>query len=300
MATFSFQTINEINGFIENNIIEVTENDVKYSSINNFINDMEEKIYLYLKDEDETRDKNEIIQDFKEQFENFVESKPTEYYCDIIAILNKKYNEYSSKFKQTFPIKTTFSKTIDEKMIKYKPILIFCMEIKKQYNIPFVKKNADAVLKWFDEELNISSLTLKQQRCKAMLKWGKQIVNCSCGKNYQMYNKQHHILTKQHINFEANDNKIILIIEEVENNFMKQFMEKFILTNNKNDYITYEDIQKWNEENTKISMTKFGKEITDYCKQNNLENIGKTDKKINKKTKRIWFGIDYVVDKLTI
>lgn len=42
--------------------------------------------------------------------------------------------------------------------------------------------------------------SLKEQQCNAMLKWGKQMVTCSCGKEYPLYNKHHHVITKHHLN----------------------------------------------------------------------------------------------------
>lgn len=86
----------------------------------------------------------------------------------------------------------------------------------------------------------------------------------------------------------SDDKKEVIVKED----FVTKFVKDFVLTNEKNDYTTSEDIQKWiDENNLKISMIKFGTEITAYCETHSLQQVLKKDKKIDGKAKKVWFGI---------
>lgn len=82
-----------------------------------------------------------------------------------------------------------------------------------------------------------------------------------------------------------------------EKSFVTTFMKDFDFTNDENDYIVSEDLQKWLEEKKLgISMTKFGIELNKYCKINNLENIYSKPKKVKGKVKQVWYGIKTIVE----
>lgn len=291
MATFTYKTKNPHNGFIEDRIIKVTEEDVKLNTIDDFINEIELKIKTTLKDEDNCFDKIELYNEYKEHFNMFVETKQFSSENLICSILRKRLSEYIREFNISFPARDTFQHILDEKKAQFKPVELFCWKVIKNNNIPFVIENRDAVLQWFSDKLETSLSKLKEQQRNAMNKWGKQIVKCECGKEYTMYNKRCHIVTKHHLNHingTSDDTKEVIVKED----FVTKFMKDFILTNEKNDYTTSEDIQKWiDENNLKISMIKFGTEITAYCETHSLQHILKKDKKIDGKAKKVWFGI---------
>ena len=293
MATFTYKTKNPNNGLIDDNIIQVTEEDLIYTKIDDFIDEIDFEIKQTLKDEDNTQDRNELLQDFKEQFENIVETKTCSSSHHLInPILKRKLNSFKSTFNSEFSFIYTFQHVIDAMKEKFKPLELFCLRVIKYKNIPFIIENKDAVFAWFDEHMNITPEKMKERQRNAMLKWGKQMVTCACGKEYPLYNKHHHIITQHHLN---HINGITDEIKEdivQENVIMGCILKDFILTNDKNDYTTSENIQKWIEDNNmNISMIKFGKEITDYCTTNDLKNIIKKDKKINGKATKVWFGI---------
>jgi hypothetical protein len=292
MATFTYKTKNPNNGFIEDNMIQVTEEDLIYTNIDDFIDEIDFNIKSMLKEEDNTQDRNELLQEFKENFETIIETKTCSSENIIGFVLRRKLNGFKREFNLAFPFRDTFQHVLDNMKEKFKPVELFCWRVIKYKNIPFIIENKDAVLAWFDEHMNITPEKLKERQCNAMLKWGKQMVTCSCGKEYPLYNKHHHIITKHHLNHingitEEQKEEVVQ-----ENVIMGCILRGFILTNDKNDYTTSENIQKWIEDNNmNISMIKFGKEITEYCTTNDLKNIIKKDKKINGKATKVWFGI---------
>ena len=70
------------------------------------------------------------------------------------------------------------------------------------------------------------------------------------------------------------------------------FEKDFEITENLSDYIECSIIKKWLEK-TGISDSKFSRELNKYIIINNKKNIYSHDIKINKKTKRVWYGIKY-------
>lgn len=291
MATFSYTTKNKHNGLIEDRIMNVTENDVRYNTIDDFIDVIEQKIKKILKDEDNELDKTELLNEYREEFKAFVETKDYSFTPLIGSIFRKRLSEYIREFNDAFPAKNTFQHILVEKKSQFKQVETFCLNIIKNINISFIVEHKDAVLQWFDEKLETSPSKLKEQQRNATLKWGKQIVKCECGKEYPLYNKHHHIITKHHLNYinEPVESKEVVINENLVMNFI---MKDFNLTNDARDFIPCSDIQKRiDETDIKISMTKFGKELTEYCAKNDLKYIIKKNKLINGKAIKCWFGI---------
>lgn len=84
-----------------------------------------------------------------------------------------------------------------------------------------------------------------------------------------------------------------------EKSYINIFKNEFDITNNNDDFIESSDIQTWiDEKKLGISMTKFGMEMSKYCKINNLENVMKFDKKLGGKTKKCWRGIKIVNEEI--
>jgi len=292
MEIFSYKTKNKHTGLIEIDTITASEIDIKYNSIDDFINELELKIKTTIKDDDININKNEIYNEYKEHFNIFIKTKECSSQNLISSIFKKTMNEYIARFNNAFPAMETFQHILDEKKLQFKPIILFCWNIINNINIPFVINNKDIVLKWFDDKLETCPIKLKELKKKAMIKWGKQIISCNCGKNYLLYNKHHHIITKHHLDYMNNitNNANEDIVNE--NLVMNFIMNNFILTNNLKDIIACNDIQQCiNKQDANISMCKFRKFIDLYCNKNNLKNIFKKDKRINNKTIKCWFGI---------
>lgn len=112
------------------------------------------------------------------------------------------------------------------------------------------------------------------------------------------------LLIKEYLNFTNNgcveDEPVEALISkqnwiQEEKSFVTTFMKDFDLTDNVEDYVVSEDLQKWlDEKKLGISMTKLGMELNKHCKINKLENIFKKDKKVNGKTKKVWCGIKLI------
>lgn len=86
-----------------------------------------------------------------------------------------------------------------------------------------------------------------------------------------------------------------------DSSFVEKFKIDFEFTDDEKDFVLSSKIESWLETNKLgISMTKFGVDINKYVKINNLKNTRTKDKKINGKTKKVWFGIkevQFVADK---
>jgi phage/plasmid-associated DNA primase len=117
------------------------------------------------------------------------------------------------------------------------------------------------------------------------------------------------LLIKEYLQFSDNDcieNEPIEAIMSKQNwiqeekSYINIFKNDFELSNDVDNHITSEEIQKWiDEKKLGITFTKFGMELNKYCKIHNLENIYKKDRKIQGKTRKVWVGIksiDEVID----
>ena len=86
-----------------------------------------------------------------------------------------------------------------------------------------------------------------------------------------------------------------------DSSFVEKFKIDFEFTNNEKDFVLSSKIESWIEtQKLGISMTKFGVDMNKYVKINDLKNVLVKDKKINGKTKKVWFGIreiQFVADK---
>jgi phage/plasmid-associated DNA primase len=110
------------------------------------------------------------------------------------------------------------------------------------------------------------------------------------------------LLIKTYIAFRKNpsDYKEPSVIEEhknewvdtAEKNVINVFLRDFEFTCDENDFITNSRIEKWSADTKQgLSTTKITRELNNYIKLNNLQNILNKPKKLDGKTVRVWFGI---------
>jgi len=86
---------------------------------------------------------------------------------------------------------------------------------------------------------------------------------------------------------------LVLQIQIINEKIRCIFKNDFEITDNADDFVTSEDIQKWiNEKKLGITITKFGNEMNKYCKINKLENVMSKPKKISGKTRRVWVAFN--------
>jgi len=72
----------------------------------------------------------------------------------------------------------------------------------------------------------------------------------------------------------------------------EKFMNDFIITNNKTDYISSTEIQNYITKNELcINIKTLSVYIKEYCKNNNFNNIKNDCKRENGKMRQVWFGI---------
>jgi len=80
-----------------------------------------------------------------------------------------------------------------------------------------------------------------------------------------------------------------------ETSIIDRFKVDFEITNDENDFVKSNDIEKWLKDGKfKVSMTKFGLDLNKYVKINNLENVKNGVKKISNKSTRVWFGMKMI------
>lgn len=148
------------------------------------------------------------------------------------------------------------------------------------YNKQFVEEPSNELELLMDKNIEVEMLTDRFQKCFLGL------------------------LILEYLNFSENGCVEIEPVEAIiskqdwiqeEKCFITSFMNDFELTNNSADYVMSEDIQKWiDEKKLGISFTKFGIEMNKYCKIHNLENIGKKQKKLAGKNRKVWAGIKMI------
>lgn len=81
-------------------------------------------------------------------------------------------------------------------------------------------------------------------------------------------------------------------VDTEEKNVMNMFLKDFEFTSDENDFITNSRIEKWSADTKQgISTTKITREMNNYIKLNNLQNVLQKPKKLDGKTVRVWFGI---------
>ena len=73
---------------------------------------------------------------------------------------------------------------------------------------------------------------------------------------------------------------------------IEKFKEYFQITNDEKEYVKSSDISEWIVEySVNSEYCKFIKLLKEHCESNNLCNVQSKDKKINRKSVRIWLGI---------
>ena len=81
-------------------------------------------------------------------------------------------------------------------------------------------------------------------------------------------------------------------VDTAEKNVINVFLRDFEFTSDENDFITNSRIEKWSSDTKQgLSITKITRELNNYIKLNNLQNILNKPKKLDGKTVRVWFGI---------
>jgi hypothetical protein len=84
--------------------------------------------------------------------------------------------------------------------------------------------------------------------------------------------------------------------ECTEIDIITNFQETYEITNDKKDYTKSSDMEAWVNNKNEISYNKFLIELKKYITVNGYENVVNGDKKIDKKSKVVWYGIKMIVD----
>ena len=83
---------------------------------------------------------------------------------------------------------------------------------------------------------------------------------------------------------------VIPIVKQVQPTILDEFKKVYELTNDVNEYVKSSELVEWVKDK-EVSMTKLGRDLNKYAKDNNFENIYSKVKKINGKPFNIWTGI---------
>lgn len=79
--------------------------------------------------------------------------------------------------------------------------------------------------------------------------------------------------------------------------YVTKLQNDFEITNDEDDYVESPVIQEWIKINKlNISMTKLGRDLNKYCEIKKFINVNNGYKKINGKTKTVWYGIKKIDD----
>lgn len=89
---------------------------------------------------------------------------------------------------------------------------------------------------------------------------------------------------------------------EQKTNIMEEFLLDFVITNNENDVVQCSKISDWmKKKNLGVSVIKSTRQLKDYCKLNNYNNVINTvkrNKKI-KKCEKVWIGIKELIEDIS-
>ena len=105
----------------------------------------------------------------------------------------------------------------------------------------------------------------------------------------KIINTEKNKIEKQRDGKKQKENKMELFI-------IKTFINNFIITNNKLDYILSSEIQSWISTNElDIHIAKLSVHIKNYCKKNNFDKVINCNKRIPKLgVKTVWLGISKI------
>jgi hypothetical protein len=79
--------------------------------------------------------------------------------------------------------------------------------------------------------------------------------------------------------------------------YITKFQDDFEITNNEDDYVESSKITEWIKINKlNISMTKVGRDINKFCEVKKYQNVYNGYKKIDRKSKAVWFGIKQIIE----
>jgi len=89
----------------------------------------------------------------------------------------------------------------------------------------------------------------------------------------------------------------VLDVVGTETNVMDAFLNQYEITNNPEDFIPSSSIQQWLTDTKKgVTITKLGMELQRYVKIHKFENVSSSNKKVNKKVMKCWFGVREIED----
>jgi hypothetical protein len=95
---------------------------------------------------------------------------------------------------------------------------------------------------------------------------------------------------------ESEPNEVVLARDDWlgtdnDNNIITRFQNVYEITNNINDFVKSSDVERFIKNLDDISYKKFAMELKKHCSIKLLTNVRNGDKKINKKSTAVWFGV---------
>jgi hypothetical protein len=153
-----------------------------------------------------------------------------------------------------------------------------------KYKTITFKKEVEAFLKY-----KVGGLGFKEYLYNILM-----YISCfKCDKIY--YGRRSRNLTKKRFCDTCDKEPVIPpvispVISPVRPDIFDEFMKVYELTNDEKDYILSSELVEWVKDKC-ITITKLGRDINKYSKNNNLNNILSKAKKINGKTSQVWTGI---------
>jgi phage/plasmid-associated DNA primase len=90
---------------------------------------------------------------------------------------------------------------------------------------------------------------------------------------------------------EVNAAKAVWLGSDDENNIIAKFLEKYEITDNKDDFVKSSEIENWTVVNKDISYRKFCQELKKYCTIHKHSNVEIKQRKVNKVNVQGWFGL---------
>ena len=200
---------------------------------------------------------------------------------DIVA---RKHGGYETEYKVSF-LPIIFANDLD----KITPM--DCAIVDRVRAIPYTKKYVDNPIDDeyelqkdinFDDEIQTEKF--KSAFMLLLLKAYKKFI-----KNNRVENEPEGI-KKAFVNTFG-------VVEE----YVDTFKNCFEFTDNIKNYVESSVIIEWIKNNKlNISMTKMGRDINKYCKQNNLTNVVSKLKKVGPKSKQVWIGIRMIEEEETL
>lgn len=225
------------------------------------------------------------------------EAKEREWIEKLKPTLNKNmpyslYAENPEKYKQEW-----YEEKKEVILEKAKEYYEENKEKKIEYQKQYAEENKDKIKEYQDEyrEKNKEKLAEqkkiyrdanKEKASEYNKKWKEankeklkeqksQVIECECGKNYTFGNKNRHLLTKQHIDY--NNQLCGIIVEESIKEVISEEEKKQLLRQKQKEYRekNAEKIKAYKKEYNKINAEKVSKQVKEYYNKNKEQIIEK-------------------------